>query len=54
MMPDSKSKFRVTVFKIFQKIKLHSNEDDNIEMSLQEMVWGGMDCVDLAQNSDRL
>jgi hypothetical protein len=27
--------------------------DDNIEMDLQEMGWGGMDWIDLAQDRDR-
>jgi hypothetical protein len=27
--------------------------EDNIKLDLQEVAWGGMDWIDLAQNSDR-
>ena len=27
--------------------------EDNIKMDLQEVGWGGMDLIDLAQDSDR-
>jgi hypothetical protein len=27
--------------------------EDNIKMDLQEVGWGGMDWIDLAQNTDR-
>jgi hypothetical protein len=28
--------------------------EDNIKMDLREMVWGGMDWIDLAQDRDQL
>jgi hypothetical protein len=27
--------------------------EDNIKMDLREIGWGGMDCIDLDQNSDQ-
>jgi hypothetical protein len=27
---------------------------DNINMDMEEIGWGGMDCIDLAQNTDIL
>ena len=33
--------------------RLRHRWEDNIKMGLQEMGWGGMECIDLAQDRDR-
>jgi hypothetical protein len=36
-----------------QLVRLRHSWDDNIKIDLQEMGWEGMDCTDLAENTDR-
>jgi hypothetical protein len=33
--------------------RLRSRSVDNIKMDLSEIGWGGMDCIDVAQDSDQ-
>jgi len=55
-MGDSRRVYRVLVGKPEGKRQLGRSRrrwEDNIKMDLQEVGWGGMDWIDLAQNRDR-
>ena len=55
-MGESRGVYRVLVGKPEGKIPLgilRRRWEDNIQMDLQEMGYGGLDCIELAQDRDR-